>query len=64
MGFGIVISDKNKDDLLDLYHPMAYMDLEFGNATMHNSFYFLKFIICLQLQTLICITKILAPSSI
>jgi len=42
IGFGIVISDKNVEDLLDLYHLMAYMDLEFSNSTMHNSFYFFK----------------------
>ena len=42
IGFGIVISDKNVKDLLDLYHLMASMDLEFSNSTMHNSFYFFK----------------------
>ena len=42
IGFSIVISDKNIKDLLDLYHIMAYMDLEFANAAMHNSFYFFK----------------------
>lgn len=42
VGFGIVISDKNVKDLLDLYHLMASMDMEFANATMHNSFYFFK----------------------
>jgi MoaA/NifB/PqqE/SkfB family radical SAM enzyme len=42
VGFGIVISDKNVKDLLDLYHLMASMDLEFSNATMHNSYYFFK----------------------
>jgi len=43
VGFGIVISDKNKDDLLDLYHLCAMMGIEFGSSTMHNSFYFNKF---------------------
>jgi len=42
IGFGIVISDKNVKDLLDLYHLVAAMDLEFSNSTMHNSFYFFK----------------------
>jgi MoaA/NifB/PqqE/SkfB family radical SAM enzyme len=42
VGFGIVISDKNVADLLDLYHLMAAMNLEFSNATMHNSYYFFK----------------------
>lgn len=41
-GFGIVISEDNHSDLLDLYHLMEYMDLEFGNAVIHNSFYFHK----------------------
>jgi len=42
IGFGIVISDKNVKDLLDLYHLVESMDLEFSNATMHNSYYFFK----------------------
>jgi len=42
IGFGIVISDQNVKDLMDLYHLMASMDLEFSNSTMHNSFYFFK----------------------
>lgn len=42
VGFGMVISDKNVKDLLDLYHLMAFMDMEFANATLHNSFYFFK----------------------
>lgn len=42
IGFGIVISDRNVKDLLDLYQLMASMDLEFSNATMHNSYYFFK----------------------
>jgi len=42
IGFGIVISDQNVSDLLDLYHLCTGLDVEFGNATMHNSFYFHK----------------------
>jgi MoaA/NifB/PqqE/SkfB family radical SAM enzyme len=42
IGFGIVISDKNIRDLLDLYHLMVYMGLEFSNSALHNSFYFFK----------------------
>lgn len=42
IGIGIVISDKNAKDLLDLYNFMVAMDLEFSNSTMHNSFYFFK----------------------
>jgi MoaA/NifB/PqqE/SkfB family radical SAM enzyme len=43
VGFGIVISDQNKNALLDLYHLCSMMEVEFGNSTMHNSFYFNKF---------------------
>ena len=42
IGFGIVISDKNKDELLNLYQLCVSMGIEFGNSTMHNSFYFHK----------------------
>ncbi|MDI6840034.1 MAG: radical SAM protein [bacterium] len=42
VGFSMVISDKNVKDLLDLYHLMVFMDLEFATATIHNSFYFFK----------------------
>lgn len=42
VGFGIVISDRNKSDLLDLYHLCVMMNIEFGSSTMHNSFYFHK----------------------
>jgi MoaA/NifB/PqqE/SkfB family radical SAM enzyme len=42
VGFGIVISDGNKSDLLDLYHLCVMMGIEFGSSTMHNSFYFHK----------------------
>ncbi|MEW5803134.1 MAG: radical SAM protein [bacterium] len=43
IGFGIVISDRNVSDLLELYTLCSGMGIEFGNATMHNSFYFHKF---------------------
>ena len=42
IGFGIVISEENHTDLLDLYNLMAYMDMEFSSCVMHNSFYFHK----------------------
>jgi MoaA/NifB/PqqE/SkfB family radical SAM enzyme len=42
IGFAIVISQKNIQDLLDLYHLTVLMDLEFANSTLHNSFYFFK----------------------
>jgi len=42
IGFGITISDKNADDLLDLYHLAKMMNIEFATAAIHNSFYFHK----------------------
>lgn len=42
IGFGIVISDYNVLDLLDLYHLCAGLGVEFGGSAMHNSFYFHK----------------------
>ena len=43
VGFGMVISDKNKDELLDLYHLCSMMEIQFTTSTLHNSFYFNKF---------------------
>ena len=43
IGFGLVISDKNKNDLIDLYHLCSMMGIQFSNSTLHNSFYFQKF---------------------
>ena len=43
IGFGMVISDKNKDDLLNLYHLCSMMGIQFSTSTLHNSFYFNKF---------------------
>jgi MoaA/NifB/PqqE/SkfB family radical SAM enzyme len=42
IGFGIVICDKNAMELLYLYELCCYLGIEFGNATMHNSWYFHK----------------------
>lgn len=42
IGFGIVISDRNISDLLDIYKIAAALNVEFGGSTMHNSFYFHK----------------------
>jgi len=42
IGFGITISDKNANDLLDLYHLAKMMNIEFASAAIHNSFYFHK----------------------
>lgn len=42
IGFTIVISDKNVDDLLSLYELCCYLEVELGNSVMHNSWYFHK----------------------
>jgi MoaA/NifB/PqqE/SkfB family radical SAM enzyme len=42
IGFGIVISDQNMHDLMDLYRLCSGLGVEFAQATMHNSFYFHK----------------------
>ncbi len=41
-GFSIVICDKNADDLLSVYDLCCQLGIEFGNSTMHNSWYFHK----------------------
>jgi MoaA/NifB/PqqE/SkfB family radical SAM enzyme len=43
IGFGMVISDKNKNELLDLYHLCSMIGIQFSTSTLHNSFYFNKF---------------------
>ena len=40
IGFGMTVSDRNADDLIELYRLAHAMDLEFATATTHNSFYF------------------------
>jgi Fe-coproporphyrin III synthase len=42
IGFGMVITDKNAQDLLPLYQLCSRMGVEFATSTMHNSFYFHK----------------------
>jgi len=42
-GFGVVICDKNAPDLLALYDLCTQLGVEFGNSTMHNSWYFHKY---------------------
>ena len=42
IGFGITLSDRNADDLLELYELADAMGLEFATAAVHNSFYFHK----------------------
>lgn len=41
-GFSIVICDKNATDIVAIYELCAMMGIEFGNSTMHNSWYFHK----------------------
>ncbi len=43
VGFGMVISDKNKSEIIDLYHLCSMMGIQFSTSTLHNSFYFNKF---------------------
>ncbi len=43
IGFSIVISDRNIDDLLSVYDLCTYLGVELGNSVMHNSWYFHKF---------------------
>lgn len=40
IGFGMTVSDRNADDLIELYRLANAMGLEFATATTHNSFYF------------------------
>jgi len=42
IGFSIVISDQNVDDLIKLYELCCYLEVELGNSVMHNSWYFHK----------------------
>jgi len=42
-GFSIVISDKNVADLITVYELCSHLEIEFGNSTMHNSWYFHKY---------------------
>ncbi len=42
VGFSIVVTDKNAEDLVTLYRLCAALGVELGNAVMHNSWYFHK----------------------
>jgi radical SAM protein with 4Fe4S-binding SPASM domain len=42
IGFGITVSDRNAEDLLELYELARAMQLEFATAVVHNSYYFHK----------------------
>lgn len=43
IGFGITLSDRNADDLLELYELADAMGLEFATAAIHNNYYFHKY---------------------
>ncbi|MBM9514814.1 radical SAM protein [Desulfogranum marinum] len=40
IGFGMTVSDRNADDMIELYRLASAMGLEFATATTHNSYYF------------------------
>ncbi|MBR7011326.1 MAG: radical SAM protein [Muribaculaceae bacterium] len=42
IGFSVVISPDNYDDLLHLYDLCVALDVELGNSAVHNSWYFHK----------------------
>lgn len=42
IGFGTTLSDRNADDVLELYELAEAMGLEFATAAVHNTFYFHK----------------------
>jgi MoaA/NifB/PqqE/SkfB family radical SAM enzyme len=42
IGFGITLSDRNADDLLELYELAEAMGVEFATAAVHNTYYFHK----------------------
>ncbi len=42
IGFGITVSDRNHEDLLELYELAKWLKVEFATAALHNGFYFHK----------------------
>jgi len=40
IGYGMTVSDRNADDMIELYRLANDMELEFATAITHNSFYF------------------------
>ena len=42
IGFGITVSDRNAEDMMELFQLANAMDLEFATAVTHNSYYFHK----------------------
>lgn len=43
IGFGITVSDRNANDLLELYELAKGLGVEFATAVVHNGYYFHKF---------------------
>jgi radical SAM protein with 4Fe4S-binding SPASM domain len=43
IGFGITVSDRNAEDLLQLYQLSRALKMEFATAVVHNSYYFHKY---------------------
>ena len=43
IGFGITVSDRNANDLMELYQLAKELDVEFATAAVHNAYYFHKF---------------------
>lgn len=43
IGFGTTVSDRNAEDMVELYELAEAMGLEFATAAMHNTYYFHKF---------------------
>jgi len=43
IGFGITVSDRNHQDMLELYELANAMHVEFATAAVHNSYYFHKY---------------------
>lgn len=43
IGFGITVSDRNADDMIELFQLAKSMGLEFATAVVHNSYYFHKY---------------------
>lgn len=42
IGFGITVSDRNAEDMIELYQLAKAMNVEFATAVVHNSYYFHK----------------------
>ncbi len=43
IGFGITVSDRNANDLMELYELAEWLGVEFATAVLHNGYYFHKY---------------------